>query len=625
MTLAKLRAALLVFLIGFALGLSVFAACRLVARSVLTDEARSVAEQLAERLGRAEDVDAGSTPSSVVRYSFLDNDGNEVESFARPGAAQVGRDLVAGNAELARSGRVVVSQPPLLPSLFGLLQPGLTSVAAPVSREGAPVGTLFLELDQSEQLGSLLRLLTVGGLVVLALAVLGVTLAALAATRGGGRASGGASPRANGLPRDPLTGLPTRQGFRATLSETVGRAAKADHQVGLLIVDLDGIREINDVWGHAIGDEVLEAATARLRAFAEGPGALARIAGDDFALIIERDANPYMLRQLAGKIRASLAAPYEVAGKSVGLGVRIGVALFPVNADSADVLFRAADTALSEAKRSGRDGLAFFDTEMAGRMQRRTSLERDLKQALERDELVLFYQPQVELASGKLRGHEALIRWERPGEGILSPRDFLPIAIETGLIKPLGDWVLRKACQDATAWLHTGTVAVNFCAAQIRNQELDKSIAKILSETGLPPERLEIEVPESLFLEPAPGVMETLKRIKALGVRIAMDDFGGGYSGLASLAHFPFDKVKIDRSFVTQVTEDADVAAIVASIVALGRSLSVDITAEGVETDEQVTMLRAAGCSIVQGFLFGAPQRDAPSAAGPVAQAGRAG
>ncbi len=226
------------------------------------------------------------------------------------------------------------------------------------------------------------------------------------------------------------------------------------------------------------------------------------------------------------------------------------------------------------------------------------------------DEFVVFYQPQLELATGRLKGHEALVRWERPGEGILSPRDFLPIAIETGLIRQLGDWVLRKACRDAATWLDVGTVSVNFCPAQFRAKDLDTSIAAILAETGLPAERLEIEVPESLFLEHDSDVMATLHRIKALGVRIAMDDFGGGYSGLASLAHFPFDKVKIDRSFVNQVTEDADVAAIVASIVALGRSLSVDITAEGVETDEQVTMLRAAGCSTVQGFLFGGPRRD---------------
>ena len=198
----------------------------------------------------------------------------------------------------------------------------------------------------------------------------------------------------------------------------------------------------------------------------------------------------------------------------------------------------------------GRNALAVFDTEMKQRIEESAALEHDLREALSRNEFVVFYQPQLELASGRLRGYEALVRWERPGQGILSPRDFLALAEETGLIRPIGDWVLRKACEDAASWLDSGTVAVNFSAAQFRSQEIDKAIAKVLQETGLSPERLEIEVPESLFLSDAPDVMETLNRVKALGVRVAMDDFGAGYTGLASLAHFPFDKIKIDRTFV---------------------------------------------------------------------------
>ncbi len=249
---------------------------------------------------------------------------------------------------------------------------------------------------------------------------------------------------------------------------------------------------------------------------------------------------------------------------------------------------------------------------MKERMQRNAALERDMRLALERDEFVVFYQPQLDLSSGRLRGYEALVRWERPGEGILSPRDFLAVAEDTGLIRPIGEWVLRRACEDAASWLDSGTVAVNLSAAQFRSQDIDKRIAKVLADTGLPAERLEIEVPEGLFFNHTPDLMETLNRIKALGVRVAMDDFGHSYTGLASLARFPFDKIKIDRTFVSQLTEDADVAAIVSAVVALGRTLSVDVTAEGVETSEQVTLLKAAGCSIVQGFLFGAPKRDAP-------------
>jgi diguanylate cyclase (GGDEF)-like protein len=388
----------------------------------------------------------------------------------------------------------------------------------------------------------------------------------------------------------------------------VRHAGENDEQLGLLVVNLDDFRSVNELWGHEAGDAVLKAAADRLQSFA-GAGMLARISGDHFAIIDNRGANSHSLRQLADKVREAICTPFEVAGSSVTLGATIGAALFPVNADSPEMLLRAADSALSRAKTERRHALVFFDTDMKKRMLRRAELEVDLRQALERDEFVVFYQPQMELASGRLRGYEALLRWERPGEGILPPSEFLPVAEETGMIRPLGDWVLRKACRDAAGWADGGTVAVNFCAAQLRVSDLDRTIGAALAESGLAADRLEIEVPESLFLESAPDVMDMLNRIKSLGVRIAMDDFGAGYSGLSSLAQFPFDKVKIDRSFVRQLTEDSGVAAIVASIVGLGRSLSVDIAAEGVETGEQVTLLKAAGCNIVQGFLFGVPRR----------------
>ncbi len=482
-------------------------------------------------------------------------------------------------------------------------------VAAPVLLGGRAIGTLSAEITQALALQSLTRPFSVVGMVAVGLAVLAV-IAVFAAMRGRGLKGGRKALNPSALKQDPLTGLPARQGFNAALADAVQRAAQADAQIGLMIVDIDHFRTVNDVWGHSAGDDVLKTAAERLRAFVENPAGLARISGDNFALIVERDANTHSLKSLANKIREALGAPYPVGDSSIALGASIGAALYPVNAENPEVLFRAADTALSKAKSQGRNALSFFDTEMKKRMQRHATLERELREALGRDEFVVFYQPQVELASGRLRGYEALVRWERPGEGILSPRDFLALAEETGLIRPLGEWVLRKACRDAATWLDSGTVAVNFSAAQFRFQDLDKSIAKILAETGLPAERLEIEVPERLFLDHAAEVMETLKRIKGLGVRVAMDGFGGGYSSLASLAHFPFDKIKIDRSFVGQLTEDADVASIVASIVGLGRSLSVDITAEGVETNEQVTLLKAAGCNIAQGFLFGVPQRD---------------
>ena len=613
MNVRKLRAASLVFLVGFALGLSVFAASRLVVRSVLSADAAGAAAELAAHLAAGGTAEIGNL-NAVARYAYFDPAGDLVETGPRNagGAEFSGAEL---NAARAAAGEALVSgikleQAPLAPILLGFAEPAVDSVSVPVAVEGQTIGSLYVEVDQTLALNSLTRAFSLIGIATIALAVLAMAIILLAAARSLGQ-RGRFDPA--GLPRDRLTGLPTREGFVAALGHAVDHAKKTDAQLGLMIVNLDGFRTVNDVWGHSAGDQVLKAAADRLRPFAAG-ACLSRISGDDFALLVDKDANSHGLRQLAAKIQAAVGAPYGVSGSSILLGATIGVALYPVNADSAENLFRAADVALSKAKREGRGSLTFFDTEMRRRMQRRSVLDHDLRQALDRGEFVVFYQPQLELASGRIRGYEALVRWERPGEGILAPREFLPIAEETGLIRPLGEWVLRKACIDAASWTDGAVVAVNFSPPQFRVPGLDKVIAEILADTGLPAERLEIEVPEALFLDNSSDLLGMLRAIKALGVRVAMDNFGAGYTGLASLAQFPFDKVKIDRSFVGQLAEDSGVAAIVASIVALGRSLSLDITAEGVETNDQVTLLRAAGCNIVQGFLFGAPQRETVSA-----------
>jgi diguanylate cyclase (GGDEF)-like protein len=592
---------------------------------VLGADLELAAGEVAQQLAEDDRVAATSALSSVLRYSYFDANGELIRSAdlgsgtPTPGTSDPGMQR---SAEAALAGKTVMEHAPLLESLLGLTDSGVRGAAVPVVRDGETIGAVFVEMDQGSAWAVLSRAFSMVGIFSVSLAVLAVVSIALILTRGRGLTSGRMRFDPSALPRDPDTNLPNRQGFTAALSHATAQAVKADQQIGLMIVDIDGFRGINTVWGHSGGDAVVKAVARRLAPFGIGPSALARIGSDQFALIVEHEANSHSLRQTAERIREAAAAPVPVGDSVIAFGVSIGAALFPVNADDPEALFRAADTALSNAKQDGRNTLAFFDTEMKKRLQRRTVLERDLRQALERDEFVVFYQPQLELASGRVRGYEALVRWERPGEGILAPRDFLPVAEETGLIRPVGEWVLRKACTDAASWLDSGTVAVNFSAAQFRFQALDATISKVLAETGLPPERLEIEIPESLFLHHTPEVMETLTRIKALGVRVAMDCFGSGYSGLASLAHFPFDKIKVDRSFVSQLTEDAGVAAIVASIVGLGRSLSVDITAEGVETEEQVTLLKAAGCSIVQGFLFGTPQRDAPKTAATTLVAG---
>ena len=607
MNTPRFRAALIVFLVGFALGLSVFAASRLFVRSVLSAEATAAAQELASRLASGQDIDGSGVLSIVTRYAYLDLNGAVVKASELGGRAVTEFGEIQAPAESARAGATVVAHAPLLPSLLGVTEPAVKSVSVPVVQDGRTIGSAFVEVDQSASAPMLTKAFSTVGIVAVGLAVLAIIAISLA-TRRGGLIGERRKFDATRLPRDPLTGLLTRHGFEAALADAVGRAAAAEHQIGLMVIDLDEFRTINHIWGHAAGDAVLKGAADRLRAFASGPAGLARISGDHFALIVEGDANPISLRGSAEKVQAALRAPFEVGGSSITLGASIGAALFPINADNPDMLFRAADTALSKAKNNPHESAAFFDTDMKNKLQRRAVLERDLRHALERDEFIVFYQPQLELASGRVRGYEALLRWERPGEGILPTTEFLAVAEETGLIRPLGNWVLRKACRDAAKWPGSETVAVNFCAAQFRFQDLEASIAEALAESGLPAQRLEIEVPESLFLQRAVDAMETLRRIRALGVRIVMDNFGGEYSGLSSIAQFPFDKIKIDKSFVDQLSQDADAAAIVASVVGLGRSLTLDITAEGVETDEQVTLLRAAGCRIVQGFLFGVPQ-----------------
>ncbi|MYZ49141.1 putative bifunctional diguanylate cyclase/phosphodiesterase [Propylenella binzhouense] len=409
---------------------------------------------------------------------------------------------------------------------------------------------------------------------------------------------------------DALTGALDRQGFLDVLKAAVARAGAAEGQVGLMLVDLHRFHEINDTWGHGTGDAVLREAAARMGK-AAGPGTeVGRISGDEFGVILCGDVNARSLRDAAGRVVDALAEPFQVGEVSIRTGASAGLALYPVNAEDSEFLFRGADLALHRAKQEGRRGIRVFDTELQSEVRRGAALEQELREALRKDEFVVFYQPQMDLASGKIRGYEALVRWERPDAGIVQPMEFIPVAESTGLIHEVGERVLQRACQDAATWLDGGTVAVNLSPAQIRAEGVVERIARILGETGLPPERLEIEVPESVLLGQAPDALANLDALKALGVRIAMDDFGTGYSSLAYLTRFPFDKIKIDRSFVAQLSEDAGVATIIASIIGLGRSLSVDITAEGVETQEQMTMLRAAGCRTVQGFLFGAPSRE---------------
>jgi diguanylate cyclase (GGDEF)-like protein len=596
-----------VILLGIALALALTSASRLFVRTLLEQDATATAAAVLQvATGEADTADAGRF-SRVNAYLLLAADGTMLAGGPGEMPARLPEPALALHKQvLAADGPVLIADTPLAQSLAMLGRPTFSHVAIPASAELAPVTTAYLALSQDgagTEVVALADRIALTGAGLILLAAVAVALVA----RQGANPMSGAKPMAGG--RDALTGLPDRLQFLAKLDKAIAHARPSDGQLAILVVNLDRFKAMNDVWGHATGDALLQIAAPRLQALLPPRAQLARVSGDEFAVLVEGDANPRSLKHLSMRVIEELSEPFEIEGTSVSLTASIGIAAFPVNADSAVELFRAADLALCKAKVDGGQIARFFDTEMERELKRRSTLERDLRLALQREEFVVFYQPQLDLKSGQVCGYEALVRWERPGEGIVSPGEFIPVAEETGLIGPLGEWILRRACQDAVGWIEKGIIAVNFSAAQFRFPAVDEMVARVLQETGLDPRRLEIEITEGLFLNHSAEVMSTLRRIKALGVRIAMDDFGTGYSSLSHLTRFPFDKIKVDRSFVRQLSDDPQIGAIISSIVGLGRSLSVDITAEGVETDEQVTLLRAAGCNIVQGFLFGAPQR----------------
>ena len=589
---------------------------RYVGQTALHDSALSKAEAAAAAVVQGAQPAGGNSLTSVAAYAVYSESGEMQHSgrlISSDDNARFAMPKTAAGAPITLSGSGQDSHRiDLRSESSGLLGSVPTHVAfwIPANRYSTPSGAAWVLIDQSGSAVTLINVLQKATFVLLLIAIAALAAVGWALSRGPGIEKPSARPTiAYSGRRDALTNLPDRIQFQDQLERAVQEAKQADSMLAIVTVDLDRFKSVNDLWGHAVGDKLIIEAVERLKPVVGGNGTLARINGDEFAILVREDANPRTLKYLGQRIVDELGATYLVDDDAISLTASVGIATFPVNADNADGLFRAADLALFKAKSEGKQTVRFFDTEMERQLKKRSELERDLRNALKDDEFVVFYQPQLNLKTGDLCGYEALIRWERPGEGIISPMEFIPVAEETGLIKQLGEWVLRRACQDAAEWIDTGTVAVNFSASQFNYAGVDEMIAEVIRDTGIDPQRLEIEITESLFLNHSPDVMATLRRIKELGVRIAMDDFGTGYSSLNYLTQFPFDKIKIDRSFVSQLSNDPQIAAIISSIVGLGRSLSVDITAEGVETDDQVTLLQAAGCSIVQGFLFGAPTR----------------
>lgn len=404
---------------------------------------------------------------------------------------------------------------------------------------------------------------------------------------------------------DPLTRLPNRAGFGeqfARLLESWG-----DRPFALVALDLDRFKMVNDTLGHAVGDALLVKAAARLRGAVRAGDLVARLGGDEFTVAQLAPGQPESATALAQRLCELMARPFVVNGQILNIGTSIGIALYPQDGRDHATLARNADLALYRAKAEGRGSYRFFETEMDTRMQRRRMLEVELRTALALRQFHLLYQPQLDLATGAVTGFEALIRWTHPERGLVPPGDFIPLAEETGLIVPIGEWVLREACREAMRWPSSASISVNLSPVQFAAPGLVETVRAACAGAGLDPRRLELEITESVLLSGSVETLATLRELKALGARISMDDFGTGYSSLSYLRSFPFDKIKIDRSFVTDVTRAGEAAAIVRAIVGLGRSLGMATTVEGVETEAQLAHLRAEGCDQAQGYLIGRP------------------
>ena len=406
---------------------------------------------------------------------------------------------------------------------------------------------------------------------------------------------------------DPLTGLPNRASFHKRLDHEVAAALDSGRRLAVLFLDLDRFKEVNDLFGHAVGDRTLQAAAARVGGTLDGNQVLARLSGDEFAIILPGLSNPAAAGRVAETILEALQAPIENIDADHPIGGSIGIAVCPDDARDRHTLLSHADTALYRAKNEGRGTYRYFEASMGAAVRERRLLEHDLRNAISRGELRLVYQPQKCINTGRVVGFEALLRWTHPTRGEVPPAEFIPLAEDTGSILQIGEWVLRTACREAARWREPLTIAVNVSAVQIHSPNFATAVHEILFETELPPGRLELEITETALVRDLNRALATLRRIKMLGVRIAMDDFGTGYSSLSNLRAFPFDKIKIDGSFIKSVNVNDQGAAIVRSVLGLGRALKLVVLAEGVETTAEFDFLKTENCNEVQGFLLGRP------------------
>ncbi|MBA3493146.1 MAG: EAL domain-containing protein [Gammaproteobacteria bacterium] len=409
---------------------------------------------------------------------------------------------------------------------------------------------------------------------------------------------------------DALTDLPNRSLLLDRLSQTLAQAERDSTQVAVLFTDLDRFKMVNDTLGHPAGDELLRQVALRLRSVLREGDTLARLSGDEFVILLPRISGARDVARVAAKALGMVTTPFTVLGHELHISSTIGVSLFPKDGADPETLIKHADTALYQAKDRGRNRYQFFDARMNAHAQKRLLLENGLRHAIEREEFVLHYQPQVDLQTDAVTGVEALIRWH-PEQRMVPPGEFIPIAEETGLITEIGQWVLRTACRQAREWEAAGLppvrMAVNLSIRQLRRGDFPARVRALLRETGLAPQRLEIEITESSLMVDPEQIIKTLHELRATGIQVAMDDFGAGYSSLAYLKRLPLDRIKIDRSFVRDILEDPDDAAIVQAILAMARQLKIRVVAEGVETPAQTRFLRNHGCEEAQGYAFSRP------------------
>jgi diguanylate cyclase (GGDEF)-like protein len=421
---------------------------------------------------------------------------------------------------------------------------------------------------------------------------------------------------------DGLTGLANRAEFNARLEEASKRLKRNGGALAVMMLDLDKFKDVNDTRGHLAGDRLLEEVGRRLKSEIRDIDVLARLGGDEFAIIQEGGADQQQgATALALRIIEAITRPFDLNGHEANVGISIGIALAPVHGIESEELLRGADLALYDAKANGRNDFRLFRPEMLEVAHTQKLAESELREAIAGEQFELFYQPVISAETRLLCGVEALVRWRHPVRGLIAPDQFIPLAESTGLIMPLGEWVLRRACADASLWPACVKVAVNISAVQFRRGDLFDTIFHTLLDSGLAPGRLELEITETAVLDNQEAHLATIRRLKNLGISMALDDFGTGYSAVKYLTIFPFDKIKIDKSFTQGVLDRRDCQAVVASTLALAQGLGIAITAEGIETEEQFEYMRKAGIDLAQGYLFGRPvplsQLDLSQAAAP--------